>query len=42
MEDVFSKPFCDLFIKQHKYFIEIYNLDVIESNLCSTIISYKS
>lgn len=29
MKDDFSKPFCDLIIKQHKYFIGIYNLDML-------------
>ena len=27
-DSCFSKPFCDLFIKQHKYFKEIYKLDM--------------
>lgn len=39
----FSKLFCNLFIKQHKYFKEIYKLDINwNKELYSIILFYKS
>lgn len=39
MEDVFSKSFCNLFIKQHKYFIGIYNLDMLLNQIYAAQLS---